>query len=77
MYDKVLEILQKIRPDVDYDVENHLLTDEVFDSFDVISILAEISDTFSAEIDPDDVTEEYFDDIDGIVRLIEKTIDGR
>jgi acyl carrier protein len=71
MHDDILEILREIRPDIDYESEKHLLSGKVFDSFDVISILSALSEKYNIEIDPDDVKEEFFDDIYGIEKLIQ------
>jgi acyl carrier protein len=76
MHDDILEILREIRPDINYESEKHLLSGEVFDSFDVISILSALSEKYNIEIDPDDVKEEFFDDIYGIEKLV-STIMGR
>lgn len=76
MNKELLEILRKIRPDIDYEKERHLLSEEILDSFDVISILAELSEAYDIEIDPEDVNEEYFDDIYGLERLISKSKQG-
>ena len=74
MLNKIIGILKKIRPDIDYTKENHLLSAEVLDSYDIILILAELSDQFMIDIDPDDVTEEYFDDVKGIEKLIDSLV---
>lgn len=76
MHKELLEILRKIRPDIDYEKEKHLISEEILDSFDVISILAELSEAYHIEIEPDDVNEEFFDDIHGMERLISKAKQG-
>jgi acyl carrier protein len=70
MHDDILEMLRAIRPDIDYKSEKHLLSGEVFDSFDVILILSALSEKYGIEIEPDEVKEEFFDDIYGIEMLV-------
>lgn len=70
MHSEIIDILKGIRPDIDYEKENHLLTQEILDSFDVISILAALSEKFQIDIDPDNVNEQYFDSIEGMEQLI-------
>ena len=40
--EKILEILEEIQPDVDFEKEAHLITDGILDSFDVVTVAAEI-----------------------------------
>ena len=70
MIDEIKEILTRIRPDVDFDNQKQLITSEILDSFDIISILVELSERFMIDIDPYDVREEYFDSLDGIEKLV-------
>ena len=44
--EKLLEILQGIRPDVDFVNEKSLIDDGILDSFDVVSIISELDDVF-------------------------------
>ena len=75
MREELLKILNKIRPDIDFEKENQLLSGEILDSFDVMLILADLSDVFNIEIDPDNVNEMYFDDITGIEKLFCDTLE--
>lgn len=72
MKNNVLEILKGIRPDIDFSVEKELLTQEIWDSFDIISVIAELTEAFSIEIEMEDVTEENFNSVEGIISLIER-----
>lgn len=74
MREELINLLKKVRPDVNFDVENQLLSEEVLDSFDIMMILAEISDNYNVEIDPDDVNEMYFDSVEGIEKLINNSV---
>ena len=74
MREELINLLKKVRPDVNFDVENQLLSEEVLDSFDIMMILAEIFDNYNVEIDPDDVNEMYFDSVEGIEKLINNSV---
>ena len=39
MKEQILELLESIRPDVDFQKEQHLIDDEILESFDVIQIV--------------------------------------
>lgn len=70
MKEKVLEILSDIRPDVDFENETQLITDGILESFDILSIVAELADEFDVTIRPKDLVPENFNSVDAIVKLI-------
>ena len=44
MKEQILELLESIRPDVDFQKEQHLIDDEILESFDVIQIVTSLMD---------------------------------
>ena len=72
MYDDILEVLKSVRPDVDFETAKGLLSNNILDSYDLICILAELTERYNLEIDFDEVNERYFDDINAIINLIKK-----
>ena len=50
--DELLDILYEINPDVDYETEDQLIDGKVYDSFSIITLIAEISNAFDIEISP-------------------------
>ena len=52
---ELLDILNKVKPGIDYVNEKHLVSDELIDSLDVMTIVTEICDEFDVEILPTDV----------------------
>ena len=58
--DELLEILNDIQPGVDFENETHLIDNHLLDSLSIISLVAELEDTFdvtipAVEIIPDNV----------------------
>ncbi len=70
--EKVLEILQEIRPDVDFINEKKLIDDDVLDSFDIISIVGEFNDVFGIEIDVEDLEPDNFNTVEAMYELISR-----
>ena len=70
MKEKVLSILKEIRPDVDFNKETSLIDGEVLDSFDIIAIVGELNESFSIEIDVEDLEPFYFNSAEAMVELI-------
>ena len=72
MKEKILELLETIRPDVDFQKEQHLIDDEILESFDVIQIVTTLMDEFDIYIDADDIEPENLNSLDAICELVER-----
>ena len=70
--DKLLEILTNLRPDVDFEEEKSLVDGNVFDSFDIISLIGEINEEYGIEIGVEDIVPEKFNSAETIYELIKK-----
>ena len=56
--EELMEILEEIRPDVDFETEQFLVKDGILDSIDIIMIVGELNDTYDIEIQPKDLIPE-------------------
>lgn len=74
MYAKVKEILEEIRPDIDFDKEKALIDDHVLESFDLLAVVAEFEDVFDIKIRPKDFISSNFNSIEAITALLEKLV---
>ena len=70
--DELLEILQDIQPDADYENCTTLIDDGVLDSFAVLSLVAELQDTFGVSIGPADIIPENFNSVHAIYDMVER-----
>lgn len=70
--EKLMQILQEIRPDVDFENETALIDDGILDSFDVVSIISELDDAFDVQIRITELDPENFNSIESIWELIQK-----
>lgn len=68
--DKLLEILKNLHEDVDYTTEDKLIDDGILDSFDIVSLVSEISEEFGVEITAEYLTPENFNSADAIYKMI-------
>lgn len=73
MDQKILEILHEIRPEFDFESSNDFVEDGYIDSFDVVTIVAEIENSFGVIIDGMDILPENFSSIENISRLIQRS----
>lgn len=72
MRDEIIEILKSVHPEVDYDNEESLIDGRIFDSFDVVTVVSELIDTFDVEITAEHMIPENFNSVDAIISLIER-----
>lgn len=70
--EKLLEILQGIRPDVDFVNEKSLIDDGILDSFDVVSIISELDDAFGVQVRITELDPDNFNSAEAIWNLIQK-----
>lgn len=73
--EQLLELLKGVRPDVDFENETALIDDGILDSFDVVSIISEIDDTFGVQIRINELDPENFNSAGSIWNLIMKLKD--
>ena len=70
--DKLLEILKELKPDVDFNAQKALIDDEVFDSFDIVQLVGEISETFEIDVPPNEILPENFNSADSMWQMIQR-----
>jgi acyl carrier protein len=68
--EKILEILNDIRPDVDFNEETNLVDGGILDSFDIVSIISELNDAFDIHIRVTDLKPENFNSLNAISQLV-------
>lgn len=69
---ELLELLKDIRSDVDFENEERLIDDGIIDSFDIVSIIGEVSEKFDVEISVDDILPENFNSASALYALIKR-----
>lgn len=70
--EKLMEILNGIRPDVDFANETALIDDGILDSFDVVSIISELDDAFDVQIRINELDPENFNSAEAIWKLVQE-----
>ncbi|WP_434311423.1 phosphopantetheine-binding protein [Hominifimenecus sp. rT4P-3] len=70
--EKLMEILEEIRPEADFENCKTLIDDGVLDSFDVMSIISELGDEFEIEIKPADVIPANFNSAEAMWEMVKR-----
>ncbi|MBQ0000058.1 MAG: acyl carrier protein [Clostridiales bacterium] len=68
--EELMEILEDIRPDVDFEECTTLIDDKILVSFDILSIISEISDAFDITLSPADIVAENFNSAEALWDMI-------
>lgn len=73
--EELMEILNELRPDVDFENETALITDGVLDSFDIVALVGELNDAFDIEIKPNNLVPDNFNSAQAMLKLINELQD--
>lgn len=71
----LLEILEELHDDVDYDTCTTLIDDKILDSFDIVTIVAEVNNVFDVQIPAEELIPENFNSASALYALIERLED--
>lgn len=74
--DKLLAILQELHPEVDFRTATALIEGGILDSFDIVTLVAELEDQFGVQVSAGDLIPENFNSAAGICALIRR-LQGR
>ena len=73
--EELLEILEELHDDVDYDTCTTLIDDKILDSFDIVTIVAEVNNVFDVQIPAEALIPENFNSAQALYALIERLED--
>lgn len=76
MKEEILEILQNIREDGDFEHSKDFIEDGFLDSFEIVNLVSELEDKFQIEIRGTDIVPEHFTNLDTIAQLVKKYQEG-
>lgn len=68
--EQLIQILNAVKPGIDYGQEQHLVSEHILTSFDIVMLVAQINEAFSIELTPLDLEPENFDSVDALLTLI-------
>ena len=68
--EELLEILNDINPDIDYENETNLIDGKCLDSLSILTLITEICDRFDIEIGPQWMRNENFNSVDAMWKMI-------
>lgn len=70
--EKLIEILEDIQPDADYETCTTLIDDGILDSFAILSIVGELEDEFDVSVTPADIIPENFNSAQALWAMVQR-----
>ena len=73
--EELMNILDELRPDVDFETETSLIANGILDSFDIVTLVNELKEAFDIDIKPSDLVPENFNSASAMMAMIKRLQD--
>ena len=73
--ERIIELLQEIKEDIDYENEKNLIDDELLDSFDILQIISALDDEFDVSIPAAMIIPENFNSVEALWEMVQELMD--
>lgn len=73
--ESILEILQELHEDSDFEKEERLVDDKILDSFDLVTLVTELGEEFDVEITAKDFVPENFNSVERLTNMVIRLMD--
>ena len=73
--EELIEILESVKPGVDYKSETGLIDEEILDSLDIVTIVAKINQEFDIEFPVNEIVPENFNSAEALYAAITRLQD--
>ena len=73
--EKIIEILEELKPGVDFLKEENLIDDHILESMMMVQLVAALNDEFDIEITPRDIVPENFQSVKAINEMVERLLE--
>lgn len=72
---EIIDLLTELHEDVDFENEDGLVDGKILDSFDLVTLVTELSETFDVEIGAGDFVADNFNSADLLTDMIIRLMD--
>ena len=73
--ERLIELLQEIKEDIDYETETALIDDELLDSFDILQIISAIDEEFDVAIPAAMIVPQNFNSVEALWNMIQELME--
>ena len=71
----VLNILQELHEDIDFEAVEKMVDDKILDSFDLVTLVTELGEEFDVDITAKDFIAENFNSVDALSEMIARLME--
>lgn len=73
--DKLIALLRDLHPETDFDTAEALIDNGILDSFDIVTIVAEIDDAYDVRIPAEELIPENFNSAKALYALVQRLME--
>lgn len=73
--ERLLELLKEIKPEVEFEGNEHLIDNEELDSLSIVEVVSAIDDEFDVQIGVNDIVPENFNSVEAMWDLIQRLLE--
>lgn len=77
MKDSILEVLQEVNGDADFESSSDFIEDGLMDSFEIVDLVSRLEDKFPVEIRGIDIVPDNFVNLEAIEKLLKKYLEEK
>ena len=72
--EKIIQILEEIRPDIDFRKEKKLIDGGLLDSFNILQLVDALADEYDLDIKPEDLVPQNFNSAEAIYEMMQRLL---
>ena len=73
--ERLIELLEEIKEDIDYENETSLIDDELLDSFDILQLISAIDDEFDVAIPAAMIIPDNFNSVEALWNMSQELME--
>jgi len=73
--ERLIEILEEIKEDIDYENETSLIDDELLDSFDILQIISALDEEYDISIPASMIVPQNFNSAEALWNMVQELMD--
>lgn len=70
--EQLFELLEEVKPDIDFKKETNLVDEGILDSLEIVALIVSIEEKFGITINPDDIDPDNFQSVEAMWGMIKK-----
>ncbi|WP_026508290.1 acyl carrier protein [Butyrivibrio sp. MC2013] len=73
--ERLIEILEEVKEDVDFSVETALIDDGILDSFDILQIISALNEEYDISIPASEIVPANFNSAQGLYDMVQRLLE--